>query len=499
MSRIVIMEDLSATSPKAARSKVQKRVRTAVACRRCKSRKQKCDGVSPTCANCANSEADCQYDVNPTLNRSQEQYIRARRRVEELEAILSRLDDVRAQNASSTSPSAAAAAVSTSPSLNTGRPDSAHDASRSSLPEEDSSSDMQHNRSHSTDTIDVLHQLSLRAAGGYVNPTSTLGLGRVLRAVASSKNAPEQATQGGLLEQELTPKSLENISQASSGNGNISLAGIPDVIADRMLEKGYFEYIATLWPVMQPKRLRHLHANRAKLQDRSEIAALHLVYAAAGRFLETTGETGSFRSEKHYQSALKLLDEILMLQVSINAIQVLLLLAIYSLRAPKGPGAWSYVGMAMRMCIESGLHRQRVGFEGEDSDHEDLRRRVFWSCYCLDRQVSMILGRPFAVADRDIDAALPFGTEQDAPGSMACFAHICRLRIIESHIQQSVYRVDEPHNEHSTSACLSGFIDQLETWKMTIPTNDQTTVSSSIENYDSYVSTFVRASIRESY
>jgi hypothetical protein len=33
----------------------------------------------------------------------------------------------------------------------------------------------------------------------------------------------------------------------------------------------------------------------------------------------------------------------------------------------------------------------------------EMRKRVFWSCYCLDRQVSIILGRPFAISDRDID------------------------------------------------------------------------------------------------
>jgi hypothetical protein len=35
-------------------------------------------------------------------------------------------------------------------------------------------------------------------------------------------------------------------------------------------------------------------------------------------------------------------------------------------------------------------------------EHE-IRKRVFWTCYCLDRQVSIILGRPFAISDRDID------------------------------------------------------------------------------------------------
>lgn len=56
----------------------------------------------------------------------------------------------------------------------------------------------------------------------------------------------------------------------------------------------------------------------------------------------------------------------------------------------------------MRICIELGFHRKsrattRIGIDAE------LRKRVFWSCYGLDRQISILLGRPFALSDRDID------------------------------------------------------------------------------------------------
>jgi hypothetical protein len=33
----------------------------------------------------------------------------------------------------------------------------------------------------------------------------------------------------------------------------------------------------------------------------------------------------------------------------------------------------------------------------------EIRRRAFWSCYCLDRVTSIVLGRAFAIADRDIN------------------------------------------------------------------------------------------------
>lgn len=330
----------------------------------------------------------------------------------------------------------------------------------------------------------AFQNLAFQATGGFVgSPDDTFG--RVLHAVVSRKKSLDQSAQPRLLDQNLTPKSLENAVQPGSSE-NITLAGIPDVIADRMINKGYLHYIAILWPVMEPKQLRRLHRDRAQLKDRFEIAALHLVYAAAGRFLETTGETGSFRSENHYRSAMALLGEILALSASVQTIQILLLLAIYGLRAPRGPGAWPLVGIAMRMCIELGIHRKSVNVVGRDHEADDHLRCVFWACYCLDRQTSMILGRPFAVADRDIDAELPLGINDQSRRSLIPFTHICRLRIIESRIQQTVYRVDKAIDSSTMTAEIEANLRQLQAWKSTIPMQgDQG--ASSIHSRDSYV------------
>lgn len=85
-------------------------------------------------------------------------------------------------------------------------------------------------------------------------------------------------------------------------------------------------------------------------------SVLHLVYAIGGRFLETTGETGDFFPEQHYDQALRSLDDILR-HHDIRSVQFLLLLSIFSLRSPRGPGAWTYAGLAMRICIASLLIR----------------------------------------------------------------------------------------------------------------------------------------------
>ena len=98
----------------------------------------------------------------------------------------------------------------------------------------------------------------------------------------------------------------------------------------------------------------------------------------------------------------------------------------------------------------------------------------------------MILGRPFAVADRDIDAELPLGINDQSRRSLIPFTHICRLRIIESRIQQTVYRVDKAIDSSTMTAEIEANLRQLQAWKSTIPMQgDQG--ASSIHSRDSYV------------
>ncbi|EUC41937.1 hypothetical protein COCMIDRAFT_104893 [Bipolaris oryzae ATCC 44560] len=65
----------------------------------------------------------------------------------------------------------------------------------------------------------------------------------------------------------------------------------------------------------------------------------------------------------------------------------------------------------MRQCIEWKLHLKPA--HPLDPLVEQHRRRVFWECYVLDRYSSGILGRPFAIAESDIEVELPFDADDD--------------------------------------------------------------------------------------
>ncbi len=102
-----------------------------------------------------------------------------------------------------------------------------------------------------------------------------------------------------------------------------------------------------------------------------------------------------------------------------RSLTYLLLLGQYCLRIPRDPGAWykhplampsprthslyrTFFGLAMKMSIELGLHRKRRTLE--ISLQSELNKRLFWSCYSWDRELSIVMGRPPSISDHDIDA-----------------------------------------------------------------------------------------------
>ncbi|ORY10174.1 hypothetical protein BCR34DRAFT_588779 [Clohesyomyces aquaticus] len=78
------------------------------------------------------------------------------------------------------------------------------------------------------------------------------------------------------------------------------------------------------------------------------------------------------------------------------------------------------------------------------------------------------------------------------PTSMSCCIHLCRLRIIESNIQQSIYRVDGPSGAAESE--VDHYIEQLEQWRAMMPRHDNCTpkphnldLEVSVDGYDYYV------------
>ncbi|KAL4922479.1 fungal-specific transcription factor domain-containing protein [Aspergillus aurantiobrunneus] len=113
-----------------------------------------------------------------------------------------------------------------------------------------------------------------------------------------------------------------------------------------------------------------------------------------------------------YQFASKLLPDIIAC-ASIRSVQACLLIGTYLLPLDTSGLCYTYFGLALKMAIQNGMHRKYSG-KGLPAPMIEIRNRVFWTAYTIEKRVSILHGRPVSLSDTDVDAALPV----DFPGLM---------------------------------------------------------------------------------
>ncbi|PPR03375.1 hypothetical protein CVT24_012500 [Panaeolus cyanescens] len=152
--------------------------------------------------------------------------------------------------------------------------------------------------------------------------------------------------------------------------------------------------------------------------------------------------------------------------------------------------SWTYIGMAIRMAQDLGMHRsadgwERTGLGGRLFSEWELneRKRIWFGCVIMDKYVSTYIGRPLMIFERDFDTALP--SEQDTeefeelklstahgeiigmPGRIiSCFNASACLSGLLSMIVQGIYAVRPPNSRHSEAELLE---KELDKWYLALP------------------------------
>ena len=142
---------------------------------------------------------------------------------------------------------------------------------------------------------------------------------------------------------------------------------------------------------------------------------------------------------------------------SLETVQGLLLMTVFAVNERRRVNSWHAIGLAVRTAIDQGLHRASTS-SSSDILTMEMQRRVFWSVYALDRNVSISLGRPCSISDADFDVPFPGCHSDDDletisfgatplegrprnPRDLSAFLHIVELRQIQSRIQKTFYPV----------------------------------------------------------
>ena len=95
-------------------------------------------------------------------------------------------------------------------------------------------------------------------------------------------------------------------------------------------------------------------------------------------------DQGYTKGVSHLRGALEQAEQVLH-PGSIQSIQAMLLLVLYSMIDPRHLDNWNLVGMTSRIMVDLGIHQDPSRFSPIPKAKLELRRRVFWCLYTLDR------------------------------------------------------------------------------------------------------------------
>lgn len=110
----------------------------------------------------------------------------------------------------------------------------------------------------------------------------------------------------------------------------------------------------------------------------------------------------------------------------------LLFIIQYCCFASNVTAAWHFIGLATRLAIELNLHRDRSAAPLPDPILLNERRWLFWSLYTFERNLCVVVGRPFSIPDEAIETALPTSPPEDPQRALAI--HLLKGRLLESEI-----------------------------------------------------------------
>lgn len=193
------------------------------------------------------------------------------------------------------------------------------------------------------------------------------------------------------------------------------------------------------------------------------------------------------RGDEYYNAALchmgmaMQLAEYVLYPGSISGIQALLLLVQYAIVDPEYLDSWYIVGMASRLLVDLGLHSEPAPETRMSKSALDLRRRIFYCTYALDRLVSMSLGFAFSFTDDSApNVLLPtLATDQEARSPSQLFIRSVRpslylfdiRRVQSAFYQRTRWSARTEWTADVASDFISSTLDDVHAWYASLPSS----------------------------
>ena len=163
----------------------------------------------------------------------------------------------------------------------------------------------------------------------------------------------------------------------------------------------YFEAVHPIWPFLLEGETRELFNLTWRSEEPPEplwLVQLNLILCLGCRHYDEAENGHTFSSfdaansgQDFYRRAKEYVQANAFTTSSIGMLQALLLMALYQQGVMQFNQFYLTIGHAARMAQSLGFHISRPENENILPQHRELRRRLWWGCFCLDRYVNQII------------------------------------------------------------------------------------------------------------
>ncbi|KAG5657965.1 hypothetical protein KAF25_006916 [Fusarium avenaceum] len=195
----------------------------------------------------------------------------------------------------------------------------------------------------------------------------------------------------------------------SAGEVSIAPCSLPSAAEAQMLFEKYLSWSHVQNPFLLRRSVWALYHRLFSNQNNPLHATNYDLFrafmiCATGSVLPYRNRTHDRHPEAYYNAALQYLGPQFLTR-GLESVQDLLLICRFGIYHPIGTSIWDIVRLCGRLCVELGLH-SNPNIQG-DLLQTQLRRRIFWQFYIIDRYSSTTLDRPFLIDDNDISTKFP--------------------------------------------------------------------------------------------
>lgn len=368
------------------------------ACDFCRARKYKCSKEKPICQACRQQKRTCHYSgqiVRSPLTRVH--LTNVENRLQKLEALFARLlpdvnlEDALSQSATSTPTSEHPTAIRQEEirSLDTVSHGREETPPYEALPQEADGFDWKEETGDVDELADGMASLSVEPSGiGYLGSTSGVGFLRSFLVWTRNNSMSSLETSQTL---QRAPQPVMPFQQYTEDVLNHQL--------ENTLIDAYFANYHTSYPFLHEATFRAQYNALVKRPEKRAWNMLLHVVLALGAW--TIGGVNGMDDMLYRKARLSSQEESMFESGSLSLVQALLLLSNYAQKSNKPNTGWNYLGLAVRMAISLGLHRELPEWSISLFQRE-ARRRVWWGLFIFDSGASTTFGRAILLPKQDM-------------------------------------------------------------------------------------------------